>query len=83
MSDFDCPKCGAEHDACGNHEEDHGERECDQCGFKFFVEIEYDPSYSVTCVQHEWVFERCGNNCQGNRCKYCSTIESSSLVFDT
>jgi len=82
MSDFECPKCGAEHEASGSHEDVAGERECDECGFMFVVEIEYDPSYSVSCVNHEWVFERCGNTCHGNRCKYCSTIEPGSLVYE-
>ena len=54
MSDYECPKCKHEFDACGNHEEDEGEQECDECGFKFEVEIEYTPHYDVWCVVHEY-----------------------------
>lgn len=54
MDTIDCPYCGNEHAPVGNHEEDSGERECDGCGFKFIVEVEYSPSYSVTCVEHKF-----------------------------
>ncbi len=54
MSDtINCPKCEYEHDADGCHEDLVGERTCDECGFAFIVEIEYDPSYSTKCVKHE------------------------------
>lgn len=54
MSTIDCPKCGHEHEPCGSHEDDAGEQECQACGFKFNVEVEYDPSYSTSCVVHEY-----------------------------
>lgn len=53
MSDYECPKCKTEYDACGSHEDDSGEHKCDECGFRFNVEIEYDPSYSASCVECE------------------------------
>lgn len=54
MPDYECPKCKAEYDACGSHEDDAGEQTCDSCGFRFVVEIEYDPSYDTHCVEHEY-----------------------------
>jgi len=53
MSTIVCPKCEAEHEPIGNSE-DAGETICDECGFAFFVEIEYDPVYSTQCVDHEF-----------------------------
>ncbi len=82
VSDYECPKCGAGHEATGSHEDDTGERECDECGFAFIVEVEYEPEYSTSCVTHDYVFERCGNTCSGNRCQLCGTIDISSLVED-
>lgn len=55
MSDtIDCPKCEHEHEATESHEDDSGEMECEACEFKFFVEVDYDPSYSTSCVKHEY-----------------------------
>ena len=54
MSDIECPKCGLEHEPSGSHEDDSGEWTCDNCGFVFIVEIEYDPYYIVECKNHEW-----------------------------
>lgn len=54
METIDCPKCGYEHIPAGDHDYDSGERECHGCGFKFYVEIEYSPTYSTTCMDHEW-----------------------------
>ena len=45
---IECPKC--QH--C--HEEDEGERKCEICGFAFTVEIEYDPEYTIQCVECEF-----------------------------
>lgn len=54
MNTIDCPKCEHEHQPSGSHDDDHGERTCDACGFTFMVEIEYDPSYCTSCVDHEY-----------------------------
>ena len=55
MSDtIDCPKCEHEHFPSGCHEDDIGERICDKCGFRFDVELHYDPSYSTHCVKCEF-----------------------------
>lgn len=55
MSDtYDCPKCGHEHEPNGSHDDDAGKQTCDNCGFEFIVEIEYDPSYYTRCVVHEY-----------------------------
>lgn len=54
MDTIDCPKCEHEHNPCGSHEDDEGEWECEECGFKFNVEIEYDPSYYTYCIEHEY-----------------------------
>ena len=54
MSDYECPNCKTEHDATGSHEDDIGETQCDECGFWFIVDIEYDPSYSTSCKNHTY-----------------------------
>lgn len=54
MDTIDCPKCKHEHTPSGSHEDDAGEMECEECGFKFDVEIEYDPCYSTSCIEHEY-----------------------------
>lgn len=82
MSDYECPKCKHEHEACGSHEDDEGEQTCDQCGFKFVVMIEYDPSYSTTCVTHEWgPFKHLGNGSGAEFCIHCNSINTDSLRF--
>jgi len=45
MSDYECPKCKTEYDASGSHKDDSGEYECDECGFKFNVEIGFNGVY--------------------------------------
>ncbi len=51
---IECPKCEHEHEPCGSHEDDSGETECQSCGFKFIVLVEYEPIYSTSCVEHEF-----------------------------
>jgi hypothetical protein len=74
---IECPKCKAETEPCGSHEDDAGERECDECGFRFVVEIEYDPSYSTSCVEHEYgEFGVCGSGRVSARfCKHCQKCQ--------
>jgi DNA-directed RNA polymerase subunit RPC12/RpoP len=48
MSDYECPHCGTEYEATGSHEDDSGEHECDKCGNRFIVTIDYSPEYSTT-----------------------------------
>lgn len=80
-STIDCPKCKHEHDACGSHEEDEGKWECEECGFKFEVEIEYDPDYSTSCVEHEFDDYFCSKIngkmlecCFCIHCNYCKIL---------
>ena len=54
METIDCPKCEHEHQPTGACEDDFGEMECEACGFKFEVEVEYTPSYTTSCVEHEY-----------------------------
>lgn len=69
---IECPKCKHEHEPCGNHEDDAGEIECQECGFQFIVEIEYEPSYSTCCLNHEYG-HRQTRNCRGIpvECRFC------------
>ena len=54
MDTIDCPKCEHEHQPSGSHEDDHGPWECDECGFAFEVEIDYEPSYWTSCAKHQY-----------------------------
>lgn len=54
METIFCPKCGRERKPTGIDEDDRGEHECQGCGFKFHVEIEYSPTYSTACMIHEF-----------------------------
>lgn len=54
MSTIDCPKCECEHEPSGRHDDDAGEMTCKGCGFRFVVEIDYEPEYYTTCVKHEF-----------------------------
>ena len=73
---IDCPKCGHEHQPSGSHEDDSGETECDKCGFKFHVEIEYYPSYYTSCIEHkygEWEIRNAhGEEIEAQFCVYCN-----------
>lgn len=80
MSDYECPKCGATYEAVGSHEEDAGEHECEDCGFKFIVEIEYEPCYSTRCVVHEWVELERGSVFTFWQCEHCGAVDSDSVV---
>lgn len=51
---IECPKCKHEHEPHGNHQDDAGEWTCDECGFEFVVEIEYEPTYSIECREHDF-----------------------------
>jgi len=82
MSVIDCPKCGEEHEPIGSHEEDSGEHECENCGFKFVVTIEYDPEYYSRCVTHEYgewkpVPARGGEIVTARFCGHCGACELS------
>jgi hypothetical protein len=80
MDTIDCPKCEHEHNPCGSHDEDSGEMECEECGFRFRVEIEYDPSYLTWCVEHEYGEfgmhkARNGDLVECRFCVYCQKCE--------
>ncbi|BAV80991.1 hypothetical protein [Vibrio phage RYC] len=47
-SDWECPHCHAEYEASGCYETDQGDHECDKCGEVFYVDIEWDPVYTVS-----------------------------------
>jgi len=81
MTTIDCPKCEHEHEACGSHEDDSGEWECEECGFKFNVEIEYDPSYITTCVEHEYGHFDMYPDGRGNlvKCRFCVHCQKCEL----
>ena len=73
---IECPRCKHEHDPAGNHEDDSCDMECDECGFEFSVEIEYDPSYVSTCKVCEFGGIRTGKSGVKYRaCEYCSKVK--------
>ena len=82
MFDFECPKCKAEYNATDSPD-DAGEHECDECGFVFIVEIDYEPSYDATCLTHEFgeweTFVATSRSLIGEHelrsCKYCGKCE--------
>lgn len=71
MDTIDCPKCGCEHEPSGSHDDDAGEMKCEECGFAFRVEIEYDPSYSTSCVEHDWGDVEIAAGVPVKFCKHC------------
>lgn len=75
MDTIDCPKCEHEHEPSGSDEEDSAEWECENCGFAFKCEIEYEPSYITHCVTHEFgdvqTIEDGGTTYRYRRCKHC------------
>ena len=80
MDTIDCPKCEHEHNPSGSHEDDAGEMECEECGFAFRVEIEYDPAYYTQCVEHEYeafrpVTIRDGSIVIARFCKHCQCCD--------
>jgi len=77
MCDYECPKCKTEYNATGSHEDDEGERECDECGFKFIVEVEYDPTYDTHCVEHQYgEVETFHDGFRFRRCEHCGKCEA-------
>ena len=81
MDTIDCPRCEYEHEPTGSHEDDSGEMECEGCGFKFVVEIEYDPSYYTSCVEHEYGEFRMQRTARGDEveCRFCVHCQSCQL----
>lgn len=78
---IECPRCKHDHEPAGNHEDDSGDMQCDECGFEFRVLVEYDPSYSSTCKVCEFGGVRTGQvglRSQGVRyraCEYCGKVK--------
>ena len=50
MTDWECPHCDHGYKASGSHEDDSGEHTCDECGCRFVVRIDYEPSYWVETI---------------------------------
>jgi hypothetical protein len=81
MDTIDCPKCEHGHQPSGIHEEDGGDMECEACGFKFEVEIEYDPTYSTSCIEHSYGPLKVHANPDGSQfkfrvCDYCMGVDA-------
>lgn len=86
MDTIDCPKCGQEHEPTGCHETDSGEWECETCGFKFNVLVEYTVDYSASCVEHrfsELKQHRMDNGqiATANWCEFCGAVDHETLTF--
>ncbi len=71
---IECPRCKHEMQPDGIEEEDTGETQCSECDFDFYVEVDYNPIYTSTCINHEWgeweLFER--KNKEPVECRFCS-----------
>lgn len=76
MDEIECPKCGLLTDADSSPEEERGERTCEQCGFQFIVEVEYDPVYWTTCKTHE--YQENPNHGQ-HACKWCGCVKPEEV----
>jgi hypothetical protein len=88
MDTIDCPKCEHEHEPSGTHEEDSGEMECEECGFKFNVTVEYTPEYYIICVVHEFGEPKVcktasGTEITGCFCKYCGKYDNQQKADST
>lgn len=81
MSDYECPKCRTEYEASGIHEDDAGEQQCGNCGFKFIVTIEYEPEYSTDCVEHQYGESKpvLHTNAVARFCQYCGACDPDSV----
>lgn len=84
MDTIDCPKCECEHEPVGNHEDDAGEMTCEDCGFVFVVEIEYEPTYSTQCKACEFgEFKTLPHGQPGyeyRECVYCGNYEAREVA---
>lgn len=80
IDQYECPKCGVVYEPVGSHEEDAGERECEDCGFLFIVEIEYEPTYSTRCVEHQWGEPEHHWPYTARYCQHCGSVDPKSIV---
>jgi len=73
---IECPRCKHDHEPAGNHEDDSGDMQCDECGFEFSVLVEYEPSYSSTCKVCEFGGVRTsGKGVKYRACEYCGRVK--------
>lgn len=75
----ECPKCSYENPMTGCHETDEDEYECQDCGFEFVVEIEYDPSCSTSCKAcdfAEWCADESYPDNEIRQCRICGHCET-------
>ena len=78
--DYECPKCKTEYNAVGCYDDDNGEHDCDECGFKFVVSIEYEPEYSASCVTCEFGDkEKIGTRHFARQCIHCGAVDLDSI----
>ena len=80
MSDYECPRCKTEYNADGCHEDVAGEHECEECGFLFEVAIEYEPSYDVSCVVHEFGKPKQVRDLMASFCVHCGACNPDSVI---
>jgi len=80
MSDYECPRCKTEYCASGSHDDDSREHECEECEFRFRVNIEYEPSYDTSCVTHHFGEPKRVNGSLAQFCVYCGAINPDSVV---
>ena len=72
---IECPRCKTEIEPDGTSE-DAREWTCETCGFVFLVEIEYEPIYSESCVNHEFGdWETRDPTFTYRSCKWCGKHE--------
>ena len=74
MNEIECPKCKETYCPAGCHEDDAGQQTCETCGFKFVVEIEYEPEYDTRCVVHEYGEAKLAASTKYRACHYCGHV---------
>lgn len=73
MNEIKCPYCKHGHEATGSHEDDATTWECNNCNEPFEVDVEYDPTYIITCADDMHNFISYSE--RFNKCKNCGDIE--------
>ena len=69
---IDCPRCKHAHDDLGYQES----MTCEDCGFAFTCDVEYEPDYSTSCKEHDFgEFNRTlttsGKTVMCRTCRHC------------
>lgn len=82
MSDYTCPHCGEEYEACEGPCEEYrpDEIECDRCGQTFSCYVRYIVTYETRCLpdDHDFKVEPLKDTLIA-RCRNCEKVESAEI----